>query len=132
MKICLDSDAYSRLAKGDRSVSVTVRDADEVILSAIVVGELIAGFRNGTRFESNRSQLRTFLADRRVTFVAIGPATCDHYGIIMASLKSKGRPIPTNDVWIAAHVLETGSELVSGDRHYEAIDGIPWQRLDVM
>ena len=132
MRICLDSDAYSRLVKGDRSVSGSVRDADEVLLSAIVVGELMAGFHNGTRFELNYSQLQTFLADPRVTFVAIGQATCDHYGIIMASLKSKGRPIPTNDVWIAAHVLETESELVSGDRHYEAIEGIPWQRLAAM
>ena len=129
MRVSLDSDAYSRLVKGDIAVVNPVRDADEVMISAVVVGELLAGFRNGTRFETNYAELQSFLADPRVSFIAIGSETCEHYGNIMSALKSEGRPIPTNDVWIAAHVFETGAELVSGDRHYEAIDGIPWQRL---
>ncbi len=98
-------------------------------MSAVVVGELLAGFRNGTRFETNYAELQSFLAAPGVSLVVIGPETGEHYGNIMPSLRSKGRPIPTNDVWIAAHVFETGTELVSGDRHYEAVDGISWQRL---
>lgn len=45
------------------------------------------------------------------------------------SLRAKGRPIPTNDIWIAAHVMETGADLVSADRHFEHVDGIAWLRL---
>ncbi len=41
----------------------------------------------------------------------------------------RGRPIPTNDVWIAAHAMETGADLVSADRHFQHIDGLAWRRL---
>ena len=97
MRVSLDSDAYSRLVRGDESVGNPVRDADEVLMSAVVVGELLAGFRNGTRFETNYAELQSFLAAPGVSLVVIGP--------------------------------ETGTELVSGDRHYEAVDGISWQRF---
>ena len=46
-----------------------------------------------------------------------------------SSLRAKGRPIPTNDIWIAAHAMETGADLVSADRHFEHVDGIAWIRL---
>ena len=58
-----------------------------------------------------------------------GRFAADRYSRIMASLKAKGRPIPTNDVWIAAHAMETGSDLVSGDGHFQHVDGIAWIRV---
>ena len=129
MKICLDSDAYTRLKKRDPAVGVKVQDSDAVVMSAVVVGELLAGFRSGTRFAVNYAELRTFLDAPGVYFVNVGTETVEHYSRIKSALRSKGRPIPTNDVWIAAHVIETGSELVSGDRHYEVIDDLLWHRL---
>ena len=47
-------------------------------------------------------------------------------GRIHASLRKKGRPIPTNDIWIAAHAMESGTELVSFDQHFEAVEGLAW------
>lgn len=47
----------------------------------------------------------------------------------MTALRAKGRPIPTNDVWIAAHAMETGADLVSADGHFEHVDGIAWVRV---
>ena len=64
-----------------------------------------------------------------MSFVPVGPVTADRYSRIMSSMKAKGRPIPTNDVWIAAHVMETGAELVSADGHFEYVDGIVWTRV---
>ncbi len=61
-----------------------------------------------------------------VSFVPVGPVTADRYSRVMTALKAKGRPIPTNDVWIAAHAMETGADLVSADRHFEHVDGIAW------
>ena len=59
-----------------------------------------------------------------------GPPDRDlDYSRIAASLRAKGRPLPTNDVWIAAHAMETGADLVSADRHFEHVDGIAWVRL---
>ena len=106
-----------------------MRRAEEALLSAVVVGELLYGFRRGSYFERNVANLRSFLDSPYVSFVPVGPVTADRYSRIAASLRAKGRPIPTNDVWIAAHVMETGADLVSADAHFEHVDGIAWVRV---
>ena len=129
MRILLDSNAYSRLMRGDDQTAVVVRDATEILMSAVVIGELLYGFRNGSRFDRNAADLRSFLDSPYVSFVPVGPISADRYSRIAAALRAKGNPIPTNDVWIAAHAMETGADLVSADRHFEAVDGIAWLRL---
>ena len=129
MRALLDSNAYSRLMRGDDQTAVVVRDATEVLMSAVVIGELLYGFRHGSRFDRNASALRSFLDNPYVSFVLVGPVTADRYSRVAAALRAKGNPIPTNDVWIAAHAMETGADLVSADRHFEAVDGIAWLRL---
>ncbi len=64
-----------------------------------------------------------------MSLVPVGATTADRYSRIAASLRDKGRPIPTNDVWIAAQAMETGADLVSVDRHFENLDGIALIRL---
>ena len=129
MRVLLDSNAYSRLMRGDDQAAAAVRDATEVLMSAVVVGEVLYGFRSGSRLERNMADLRSFLSNPYVSFVPVGPVTADRYSRIAAALRAKGSPIPTNDVWIAAHALETGADLVSADRHFESVDGIAWLRL---
>ena len=129
MRVLLDSNAYSQLMRGSQQVSEIVRTAEEVLLSAIVVGELLYGFRRGTRFERNVAELRSFLENPYTSFVSVGDITSDRYSRIATSLRAKGRPIPTNAVWIAAHAMETGADLVSAARHFESVDEIAWVRI---
>ena len=129
MRVLLDSNAYSRLMRGDDQTAAVVRDATEILMSAVVIGELLYGFRNGSRFDRNAADLRSFLDNPYVSFVPVGSTTADRYSRIAAALRAKGNPIPTNDVWIAAHAMERGADLVSADRHFEAVDGIAWLRL---
>ena len=124
MRVLLDSNAYSRLMRGDEQTAAVVRDATEILMSAVVIGELLYGFRNGFRFDRNAADLRSFLDNPYVSFVPVGSISADRYSRIAAALRAKGNPIPTNDVWIAAHAMETGADLVSADRHFEAVDGI--------
>ncbi len=119
MRVLLDSSAYSLLMRGHQQVAELVRRAEELRFSAIVVGELLCGFRQGSRFEQNAAELRSLHASPYSSFVEVSSVTADRYSRIAASLRAKGRPIPTNDVWIAAHTLETGADLVSVDRHFE-------------
>jgi len=126
VRLLLDSNAFSLLAYGHRHVAELVRGADEVLLSVIVIGELLAGFRRGSRFEQNLADLDAFLDDSFVSVVPVGSVTADRYARISASLRARGRPIPTNDIWIAAHAMETGADLVSADRHFEHVDGLVW------
>ena len=129
MRILLDSNAYTQLMRGGEQVSRIVRGAEEVLLSAVVLGELLYGFRHGSRYERNARGMRAFLGNPYVSVVPVGETTADRYSRIAARLRAKGRPIPTNDVWIAAHAMETGADLVSADRHFEHVDGIAWVRL---
>lgn len=131
MRLLLDSNTYSLFFRGHAQVGELFRHADEVFLSAVVVGELLAGFRRGSRFEQNLTELRTTLDSPLVTFVPVGSVTADRYSRIVASLRNKGRPIPANDAWIAAHAMETGAYLVSADRHFEHVDGIAWVPVSV-
>ncbi len=126
MRILLDSNAYSHVAAGRAEVAEIVWRAEEVLVSAIVLGELLYGFRAGSQFDQNIAKLRSFLNRSYVSLVDVGAATAEHYGIIAAAQRAKGRPIPTNDIWIAAHAMETGADLVSADGHFAHVDGIAW------
>lgn len=126
MRALLDSNAYTQLENGEPAVSKLVREAETILLSMIVVGELLAAFRQGTRLEGNLTKLREFLARPRVETVPVTWATAERFGRIMSALRHKGRPIPTNDVWIAAHAMETGADLISFDQHFAQVDGLAW------
>ena len=70
---------------------------------------------------------KLFLESPYVSLATVSIVTADRYSRIAASLRAKGRPIPTNDIWIAAHAMETGTELVSFDQHFDNVDGLVWQ-----
>jgi tRNA(fMet)-specific endonuclease VapC len=129
VKLLLDTNAYAALARGESGLAEQVRRAERILLSAIVAGELLYGFRQGNRFDANRRQFDAFLARPFVEWVPVGLTTADRFARIMTALRRKGRPIPTNDAWIAAHAMETGAELVSRDAHFAAIDGLVWSRF---
>lgn len=126
MKALLDTNAYSALRPGQELVVEQVRRSEEVLLSMVVVGELLFGFRNGSRYEENARSLESFLEDPNVRLLTLTWETADWFGRISAELRKKGRPIPTNDIWIAAHAMEAGADLVSSDPHFGHIDGLPW------
>jgi predicted nucleic acid-binding protein len=126
VKVLLDTNAWVALRRGDEAVATIVRDSEKVVFSAIVAGELLHGFRNGTRSQENTQDLARFLERPEVLFLPVGWDTADRFGRIATALRKQGTPIPTNDVWIAAHAMETGAELVSFDRHFEHVAGLAW------
>lgn len=128
MRLLLDTNAYAALMRGHVGVADRVRRAEQVLLSAVVAGELIFGFRNGSRYEENMKGLSDFLDNCHVEFLPVSLTTADRFGRIAASLRRKGKALPTNDIWIAAHAVESGAELLSLDRHFESIDGLIWTR----
>jgi tRNA(fMet)-specific endonuclease VapC len=125
MKRLLDTNAYVELLKGNAAVADLVRNTERVAFSMVVVGELLFGFRNGNRYERNAAALDDFLGQPWIELTQVTRTTADRFGRIAAALRKAGTPIPTNDIWIAAHALETGAELITFDRHFEAIRGLP-------
>ena len=129
MKILLDSNAYSHLKRGHHRVVELVRRSEQIFIPNVVIGELLYGFRCGSRLERSVDELLTFVDSPYVRVPAMSFTTADRYARIAAALRAKGLPIPSNDIWIAAHTMETGADLVSYDRHFDRIDGLAWTLL---
>ncbi len=129
MRLSLDTNAYSALTRGHSEVAGRVRQAERILVSAIVAGELLYGFRHGTRFEENSKRLAAFLDNPDVSLVPVTITTADRFGRVSAALRRRGAPIPTNDIWIAAHAMETGADLLSSDAHFDNVDGLAWVRF---
>ena len=124
MKVLLDTNALSALWSGDERVLDALDQAECVFMSIIVLGELFAGFRGGTRMKENRTRLAGFLAKPTVRTLELSTETAEVYGQIKDVLKRAGTPIPINDVWLSAQAIETGSVLITFDRHFGSVSGI--------
>ena len=113
MRILLDSNAFSAFRRGNRFVTEQITRAEEVLLSVIVAGELLAGFHKGSRFQENVRDLQTFVKDPNVVVLQVTWTTAELFGRISDALRRRGTPIPTNDIWLAAHAMEANASLVT-------------------
>jgi len=96
---------------------------------AVVLGELRAGFRLGTRYEKNESELRTFLSNPVVRVLDVDDDAAHNYAEIVVALRKKGTPMPTNDIWIAALAMREGATVLTFDAHFESITRLAVLRL---
>jgi tRNA(fMet)-specific endonuclease VapC len=127
-KIVLDTNGYTAFLAGDPKILDALATAEIVFLSVFVLGELFAGFKGGSREAANRELLERFLKKPTVQVLNATAETASVFGQLKAALKKAGTPLPINDVWIAAHAVETGAILVSYDSHFEKIIGLKiWQ-----
>jgi tRNA(fMet)-specific endonuclease VapC len=125
VRIALDTNRYADLVKGDKAVAEIVGSADEVIVPLIVLAELRAGFAAGTQQARNEAVLRRFLAQPGVSVLCPDEQTSFHYAGVFTELRRRGTPVPTNDLWIAALVLQHGLVLHARDRHFDFLPQIP-------
>ena len=119
MRLMLDTSAYSAFMRGHPEILSAIREADEIFLNSIVIGELIAGFIKGGRRRKNENELSRFLGSTRVAILDVTEETTERYAVILNSLWRAGTPIPTNDIWIAASAMEHGLRLLTTDDHYQ-------------
>jgi tRNA(fMet)-specific endonuclease VapC len=129
-KILLDTNAYVGYLRGDEQVLAYLGQSECAYMSVFVMGELYAGFRASDREKENKQILERFLMKSTVSVLDASKETAEIFGLIKDSLKRSGKPIPVNDVWIGAHALETGSVLLTYDRHFTSIPGLRlWDEL---
>ena len=117
-QIMMDTSAYGAFLRGSPGVKEAVQQADEIVFNPVVLGELKAGFLMGKNEKRNRAILEDFLSSPRVTLVEIDEETSERYALIVQSLRVKGTPIPTNDLWIAASAMQHGLKVLTTDKHY--------------
>jgi tRNA(fMet)-specific endonuclease VapC len=124
VKIMLDTSAYVGFKRNAVEAVEIIVKAELIVFSPVVMGELMFGFRNGTRFKENMDDLDRFLKHEAVDLMPIGKITSDRYSRIAVKLRQQGTPIPTNDIWIAAQAMEQGAELITSDQHFDKISGL--------
>ena len=123
-RILIDTNAYAAFKRGDAQTLEVFRHAPEIALNATVMGELLAGFASGSHAAKNRRELAEFLHSPRVRQLAVDAETAEHYAVLFAGLRKKGRPVPTNDLWIAASAMQHGYAVFSFDKHFTDMDNL--------
>lgn len=118
MRIALDTNRYVDLCKGAEETVQLVSTAEAVFLPFVVVAELRAGFALGRRSAENERVLRRFLLKDGVDVLFADDQTTLHYANVFRQLRLQGTPIPTNDIWISALVLQYNIVLHDRDRHF--------------
>lgn len=121
MRLAIDTNRYRDLSDGKREVVERLETADAVFMPFVVLAELRAGFAVGTKGQANERALHRFLAQPGVEVLHTTDGTTRVYATLYRQLRAQGTPIPTNDLWIAALVLEHELALYSRDAHFEAL-----------
>lgn len=125
LTFALDTNRYGDFCAGDRDVLDRVQLAERIVLPFVTLAELRAGFRCGTRAAENERVLQRFLTRPRVGVLYASDDTTRHYAQLFAQLRNQGTPIPVNDLWIAALVMEHGLFLYSRDSHFDHLPQLP-------
>jgi tRNA(fMet)-specific endonuclease VapC len=120
-RVLLDTNVVIAFFSGERAASQQFLAA-EVFVSSTVLGELYYGARKSAHAAANLSRIEQFAA--AVQVLNCDAATAQHYGRIRDRLRLKGRPIPENDIWIAAVALQHGLPLATRDVHFNDVDGL--------
>ncbi len=120
-RVALDTNRLTDLFQGDGELAEWLGTCEEVWIPLIVLGEIRAGFYGGTQQRRNEILMHRLLAKPTVHVLLPSSETAEHYARAFVQLKRAGTPIPDNDLWIAALVLEHNLLLITRDRHFERI-----------
>ncbi len=91
-------------------------------MPSIVLGELYFGARKSGRVEENLALIDEFATNSSI--LACDTDTAKEYGVIKNTLQEKGRPIPENDIWIAAIARQYKLIVVTRDTHFDEIESL--------
>ncbi len=121
VRVALDTNRLTDLFQGDAELADRLGQCDEVWIPLIVLAEMKAGFLGGSQQYRNEGLLQTFLGKPTVGIFLPVRETAEHYARLFVQLKRAGTPIPDNDLWIAALLLEHDLRLITRDRHSERV-----------
>jgi tRNA(fMet)-specific endonuclease VapC len=122
----VDTNALSAIADERDRITEVLAAATGIVLPVIAIGEYRSGIARSRNFLRYQRWLDEFIAASRV--LAIDESTTHSYADIALELRQMGKPIPTNDIWIAALCRQHSLPLLSRDRHFDRINGI--QRIE--
>ena len=118
----VDTNIVIEVFKGNKEIADYLYKLPEIFISSIVLGELYIGINRVANRAKHLKRLNDFL--KLTTILNVDGETAAIYGAIIADLYKLGKPIPTNDVWIAATAIQYNLTLLTADRHFEEIDNL--------
>jgi tRNA(fMet)-specific endonuclease VapC len=121
VRVALDTNRLTDLFRNDVELAERLEVCEEVWLPLVVLAEIKAGFYGGREARRNESVLQHFLSRPTVGVLLPARETAEHYARLYVQLERSGSPIPDNDLWIAALVLEHDLTLITRDRHFRSI-----------
>ena len=124
MNVLLDTNFYSAFCRGDETAVRIIQRARKIYIPFAVLAELRAGFLCGTKARKNESSLTLFLNSDRVRVLYPDENTTHQFAAVFAQLRLLGKPIPTNDIWIAALAIQHDLILCSNDKHFDLLPQI--------
>ncbi|MDY7005628.1 MAG: type II toxin-antitoxin system VapC family toxin [Cyanobacteriota bacterium] len=122
--ILLDTNAYTAFKRNVSDAVEVINNTPLIGLNSVILGELLGGFAVGTKEAINRGELKQFLSIEKVKVFVIDNDTAEYYVMVYRDLRTKGNPIPTNDMWIASTALQHNLSLFSYDKHFQAVNGL--------
>lgn len=123
-RIIIDTNFYAAFKRNESEAVSLLKRADYIGVNTVILGELLAGFRCGSRERENRLELDQFLDSPRVALITVDDETAEFYAQVFSDLRQKGRPIPSNDLWLAASALQHGLALATYDDHFRYISSV--------
>lgn len=118
----IDSNIVIEIFDGNKKFADKLYKQDEILMPVIVMGELYTGINRVTNKAKHLKKLTDLLT--LCTVINIDTNTAKIYGELIAALYKKGKPIPTNDVWIAALAIQHTITIATKDNHFKEIDGL--------
>lgn len=122
--ILLDTSAYSAFMRGHELIKKRIQETQNIYVNPVIIGELKAGFIKGKKKKKNLQELDEFISSYRVSVITIDEDTSERYAVILNMLWRTGKPIPTNDIWIAASAMQYGLHLITTDEHFNHVTQI--------
>ena len=119
----------SFIEKGDKALGRVLSKYDELVVSPVILGEYRAGISATKKGRESQSALEQLFETDSVREIEMTGKTAVYYAKIFQDLKARGKPIPTNDIWIAATALERGLELCSFDDHFSNVPMLQFVKL---
>jgi tRNA(fMet)-specific endonuclease VapC len=124
VRLLVDTNRFAQLIANDQQAHERLQQASDIWLSVITIGELLAGFAQGTRRQANEQRLSELLQQQGVGVLLLDSETPQFYATTWQLLRRQGTRIPTNDLWIAAQALQYDLSLDTDDRHFQYVPGL--------
>ena len=120
--LLVDTSVVVDLFEGDQTVAMVLGQYTPVYVPVVVLAELLSGARRSQRVAENVERIEVFAAKNQV--LPCDSTTADHYADIANQLRARGKPIPQNDMWIAAVARQHGLPVASRDGHFDEVEAL--------